>query len=204
MPTLICVGCYRLGGGLPQPKDFMKVQEEWEYKTESISSKYSSITKPRPNAWMILRQIESIFGVQAEEYKHRSSSRLRGRSGSNLQVIRKHLDVIPRTLGEIRALRQYTGTMRSIKKMVCDAWWRMDCTVPGTRQATWLLHCCNVLNSWGSFTRLMKRELWNADRIMEDSSWLGGRLDVRDEGVGGINDVSKFTDWLGCIVMLLT
>ena len=28
MPTLICVGCYRLGGGLPQPKDFMKVQEE--------------------------------------------------------------------------------------------------------------------------------------------------------------------------------
>lgn len=41
----------------------------------------------------------------------------------------------------------------------------------------------------------MERELWNVDRIMEDSFWVGVWFDVLNEGMGGINDVSEVC-WL--------
>lgn len=149
----------------------MKVKEEWEHETENISCRYSCITKASPNKWMIARQIESMLCVWAEEYKHRNSNKWEGRSRRDVQAILKHLNVTPGALGEIKALRQYTGTIRSVKRMVGDAWWRMNRRVPGTRQTTWSLHYCNVANSCCSFTKSMKREVWNVDKIIKDLSW---------------------------------
>lgn len=62
---------------------------------------------------MILRKIESMSCVWAVECKPRISNRLEGKSGRTLQVILRNLDVIPRALGDTKALKHCSGTIRS-------------------------------------------------------------------------------------------